>query len=58
MNNVDKVITKLLVEKNDNNPYLDKSNWSWFDYVMGYGLPLGMLYGVIRIIMFIIENGI
>jgi hypothetical protein len=42
MNKVDKVIYGLLARKGDHNPYEDKSNWSWFDYLMGYGMPLMM----------------
>lgn len=58
MNIIDKSITVALIRETDDNPYLDKSDWSWFDYLMGYGLPLSMLYCVIRLIISIAQNGV
>lgn len=50
MNKVDKVITAILVRNGEPNPYLDKSNWGFFDYLVGYGAPLAMLFFLGKII--------
>ena len=50
MNKLDKTIVKLLVRDDDPNPYIDKSDWNYFDYLIGYGCPIVMLILLINII--------
>jgi len=42
MKKIDKLIMGIMSKEGDPNPYIDKSDWSWFDYLIGYGCPLGI----------------
>lgn len=47
MNKLDKILAAVApIEKGRQNPYEDKESWNWFDYLMGYGCPLMILFGV------------
>lgn len=46
MSDLDKVLAAVIVNEGEDNPYKNKDNWSWFDYMIGYGCPLVMVFGV------------
>ena len=58
MNKIDKIITKVMFKKGAYSPYRDKSDWVLIDYIIGYGDPLTILFGIIMILRSFILSGI
>ena len=51
MNKVDKLLADLSNTGDAGQDYYEnKDEWTWFDYLMGYGCPLALLGLVIKII--------